>query len=312
MMIPKIYVLLLAFITLINCDSLVDGHVEEVFIAQKDVGDILEQVRHKREAEAPQPASPSAAPSYYYEFSDTSGVTLARLETDGPIVLDLIQNNQGTPKSVGTVNLNVAGTATASNVTVNGTWEVQASLTFKGVKSNDSEITETTIKLTIRAGSPKTDYWSLSKITATVVGSFKGQTLNITDVDLSPKTSYTGREADAACENGYGICAPRWLSWTCSSQSLTPLTISELTAQDISARLIFSGLQLQPGAGKSWGYNWDCDPLIPISLWVTLLISLLMVSILTYGIAMISSVQTPDKYDDPKGPALSIGQGSAE
>ena len=57
-----------------------------------------------------------------------------------------------------------------------------------------------------------------------------------------------------------------------------------------------------------FGFNWDCDPLIPISLWVSLLITLMLATILFWALYMLSALQTPNKFDDPKGPSIHVPQ----
>ena len=54
--------------------------------------------------------------------------------------------------------------------------------------------------------------------------------------------------------------------------------------------------------------NWDCDPLLPLSVWVGLLVSLLLVSILAWAIKMLADLQTPNKWDDPKKPGIHVPQ----
>ena len=73
-------------------------------------------------------------------------------------------------------------------------------------------------------------------------------------------------------------------------------------------------------------FGWDCDPLIPISVWVSVLvghlsllqkmtfsfgphiyhlifqITLFLASILMWGVCMLAYLNTPTKFDDPKGP----------
>ena len=48
--------------------------------------------------------------------------------------------------------------------------------------------------------------------------------------------------------------------------------------------------------------------MIPLSVWVGLLVSLLLVSILAWAIKMLTDLQTPDKWDDPKKPGIHVAQ----
>ena len=72
---------------------------------------------------------------------------------------------------------------------------------------------------------------------------------------------------------------------------------------------------------------WDCDPLLPLPLWVGILISLFLAAILLWAIQvsspssqppddvimclylqMLTALQTPNKWDDPKKPGIQVAQ----
>ena len=57
-----------------------------------------------------------------------------------------------------------------------------------------------------------------------------------------------------------------------------------------------------------FSFTWDCDPLIPLSVWVSLLLTLLMASILIWAIQMLSALSVPNKWDDPKKPGIQVAQ----
>ncbi|XP_064415295.1 ATPase H+ transporting accessory protein 1a [Latimeria chalumnae] len=60
--------------------------------------------------------------------------------------------------------------------------------------------------------------------------------------------------------------------------------------------------------GTSFSYASDCAGFFSAGIWMGLLTSLLMVFILTYGLHMIMSLKTMDRFDDPKGPTISVPQ----
>ncbi|XP_052361359.1 V-type proton ATPase subunit S1-like, partial [Oncorhynchus keta] len=52
----------------------------------------------------------------------------------------------------------------------------------------------------------------------------------------------------------------------------------------------------------------DCAGFFSPGIWMGLLTSLLMLMVLTYGLHMIMQLHTMDRFDDPKGPAISVPQ----
>jgi len=244
------------------------------------------------------------------KIKDDTGKQLAWLKTSKPITIDVVQRDEkGKAHVKGSVTLSGTPAIQASEF---GNGNVNVALTYTDFsKPSDSlNITakEVQISFNLNIGMPRSDYWNMSGIVVSLKIS-NGTTgpQNITE-DLTPKSGYTPSIADASCTNGYSICAPLSLSWTCSGQLLHNLQFSSIPATDYSMRVLFTDLQLQLGGKTSWSNAWDCDPLLSIGLWSTLLVSLLMVSILTYAIAMVTSMSTPDKFDDPKGPVLNLGQ----
>ncbi|XP_029973745.1 V-type proton ATPase subunit S1b [Salarias fasciatus] len=110
------------------------------------------------------------------------------------------------------------------------------------------------------------------------------------------------------------IYAPAEYSFRCQSVSsfqdalLIPST-TESAQSDW--RLNFVDFQIQ-GFGLSNGTNFsyasDCAGFFTAGVWMGLLTSLLMLLILVYGLHMIMQVNTMDRFDDPKGPSISVPQ----
>uniref|UniRef100_A0A673Y8A7 V-type proton ATPase subunit S1-like n=1 Tax=Salmo trutta TaxID=8032 RepID=A0A673Y8A7_SALTR len=61
-------------------------------------------------------------------------------------------------------------------------------------------------------------------------------------------------------------------------------------------------------AGGEFSYASDCAGFFSPGIWMGLLTSLLMLVVLTYGLHMIMQLHTMDRFDDPKGPAISVPQ----
>ncbi len=60
--------------------------------------------------------------------------------------------------------------------------------------------------------------------------------------------------------------------------------------------------------GSEFSYASDCAGFFSPGIWMGLMTSLLMVLVLTYGLHMIMQLRTMDRFDDPKGPAISVPQ----
>ncbi|XP_070766649.1 V-type proton ATPase subunit S1b [Enoplosus armatus] len=110
------------------------------------------------------------------------------------------------------------------------------------------------------------------------------------------------------------IYAPAEYSFHCQSVSSfrDTLLVPNNTNQNTSQwRLNFIDFQIQ-GFGLSNGTNFsyasDCAGFFTPGIWMGLLTSLLMLYIFVYGLHMIMQLNTMDRFDDPKGPSISVPQ----
>lgn len=60
--------------------------------------------------------------------------------------------------------------------------------------------------------------------------------------------------------------------------------------------------------GEQFSYASDCAGFFSPGIWMGLLTSLFMLFIFTYGLHMILSLKTMDRFDDHKGPTISLTQ----
>ncbi|XP_069065599.1 V-type proton ATPase subunit S1 [Pleurodeles waltl] len=60
--------------------------------------------------------------------------------------------------------------------------------------------------------------------------------------------------------------------------------------------------------GISFAYASDCAAFFTPGIWMGLITTLLFLFILTYGLHMLMSLKTMDRFDDPKGPSISVPQ----
>ncbi|CAN9515619.1 unnamed protein product [Ophioblennius macclurei] len=107
------------------------------------------------------------------------------------------------------------------------------------------------------------------------------------------------------------IYAPAEYSYHCQSVSSFQDALLIPNTEGSNWRVNFVDFQIQ-GFGLSNGTNFsyasDCAGFFTIGIWMGLLTSLLMVLILVYGLHMIMQVNTMDRFDDPKGPSISVPQ----
>ncbi|XP_072222507.1 V-type proton ATPase subunit S1-like [Leuresthes tenuis] len=117
--------------------------------------------------------------------------------------------------------------------------------------------------------------------------------------------SFTGR---------HSIYAPAEYSFHCKSVSsfqnalLVPNSSNQTSSQ---FRLNFIDFQIQGfglANGTNFSYASDCAGFFTPGIWMGLLTSLLVLTVLVYGLHMIMQLNTMDRFDDPKGPSISVPQ----
>ncbi|RVE71002.1 hypothetical protein OJAV_G00070320 [Oryzias javanicus] len=111
-----------------------------------------------------------------------------------------------------------------------------------------------------------------------------------------------------------GIYAPAEYSFRCQSVNnfQNALLVMNSTNQSLSQwRLNFIDFQIQGFSlnnGTNFSYASDCASFFTPAIWMGLLTSLLMLLIFVYGLHMIMQLNTMDRFDDPKGPSISVPQ----
>ncbi|XP_028309409.1 ATPase H+ transporting accessory protein 1a [Gouania willdenowi] len=109
------------------------------------------------------------------------------------------------------------------------------------------------------------------------------------------------------------VYAPAEYSYRCQSVTnyrwplLVPRSIKDPSNQ---WRVSFEDFQIQGFnvSGGDFSYASDCAGFFSPGIWMGLSTSLLIVLVLTYGLHMILQLHTMDRFDDPKGPAISVPQ----
>ncbi|XP_038165261.1 ATPase H+ transporting accessory protein 1a [Cyprinodon tularosa] len=109
------------------------------------------------------------------------------------------------------------------------------------------------------------------------------------------------------------IYAPAEYSFRCKSVTnfAWPLLVPRSDKDPANQwRVSFEDFQIQGFnlSGSEFAYASDCAGFFSPGIWMGLLTSLLMVLVLTYGLHMIMQLLTMDRFDDPKGPGISVPQ----
>uniref|UniRef100_A0A8C3QPA9 V-type proton ATPase subunit S1 n=1 Tax=Cyanoderma ruficeps TaxID=181631 RepID=A0A8C3QPA9_9PASS len=110
-----------------------------------------------------------------------------------------------------------------------------------------------------------------------------------------------------------GISAPAEYSFHCQLVGTSNLYPARLVPSDNEAKnwnVFISELQIQGFniINNQFSYASDCTGFFTPGIWMGLVTSIILLWILTYGIHMIMQLTTNSRFDDPKGPALSVPQ----
>jgi len=305
---------------------------------QQEIMREVAQKKFNQEVGSSQDSGNSSRPNkpIFFSFKDSSGELLASLGLDTPLTVDLANtmcetgivvdkkccNGKGESKCDGPGRIIVNATTIINFLLVGGEASAESAkgendsletltlnITYKGLPPlNVTGLTVTEAQLTLKVttkGLTRPDYWNMTSASLSLTGTMGDKALPAQS-DVTPKVGYSW--AEPACTAPYGICAPRGLSWTCTDQVLAPETsvVSKLKLGDQTVRVHLPGLLLKLGNSTEEVFNWDCEPLIPLSIWVSVLITLFLASLLMWGICMLANLQTPSKFDDPKGPSIHV------
>jgi len=276
--------------------------------------------------------SNSSSPISFAFTDQSSGELMARLGLDLPVNVDLAStmcqgevvdgkccNGKGDSKCdapgrvvvnmTSIVNFKLSGEGIPSltfTKVENGSSTLTLSIKYKDLDDHGLKLSEAELIMVVTTeGVARKDYWNMTSASLTLTGTLNGTTLPASS-DVTPKSGYTW--AEPACTAPYAPCAPVGLSWTCGDQVLAPMSsvVKNLSLGADTVRVHLPGMVLQLGNSTEDLFPWDCEPLIPLSVWVSVLISLFLASLLMWGLYMLATLQTPSKFDDPKGPSIHV------
>jgi V-type H+-transporting ATPase S1 subunit len=117
--------------------------------------------------------------------------------------------------------------------------------------------------------------------------------------------------------NNHTLTLAKWIDLSVplgKSYSCTPpLNYYENITTKVGINLILNGVQVEAFINRDGSENsgkfsdsWDCVGFFTIGIWAGLLSTLLLVFILTIGLAMLADIKTMDRFDDPKGKTIFV------
>uniref|UniRef100_A0A8C7QLZ2 ATPase H+ transporting accessory protein 1b n=1 Tax=Oncorhynchus mykiss TaxID=8022 RepID=A0A8C7QLZ2_ONCMY len=117
----------------------------------------------------------------------------------------------------------------------------------------------------------------------------------------------------ATYNGSHGIYAPAEYSFHCQNVNNFRNALLVPRAQNATQwRILFTDFQIQGfsilNGTTDFSYASDCAGFFTPGIWMGLITSLLMLLILTYGLHMIMQLRSMDRFDDPKGPSISVPQ----
>jgi len=140
-------------------------------------------------------------------------------------------------------------------------------------------------------------YWAVTRLEMTYANDTNDEgSAETVDMSYSPIYDLTPLGYSYSCSH------PDWLSAK-NKTLLKSGTVPYIT---------FTRLQLQAFGvydGK-FGYYNDCEGFFGIGIWMALISIAIMISILVFGLIMLSSITTMDRYDDPKGKTIIVATGT--
>jgi V-type H+-transporting ATPase S1 subunit len=147
----------------------------------------------------------------------------------------------------------------------------------------------------------KGGYWTVASLVASAKGTFSDTPISFDGKFLSSMQ----------------IAAPRGMSFHCSrfgplypARNTTDKPPADKTIPTFSYSLEFLNFQIQPfmtANSTTFGTSYDCVGFFSIGILSGIFINILLMAILAWGLVMVMSVKTMDRFDDPKGKPISVG-----
>jgi len=139
----------------------------------------------------------------------------------------------------------------------------------------------------------------------------KGSEWRMTSMKIKPllDSSYYLLDMGRKTREGDAVYAPVGLCYSCSTSGKFRSLDNN---SSVTGEVHFPDWRMQVfevRRGK-FGPEWDCGDMISIGLWVGILVTLGFALICAWGFSMLASINTMDRFDDPKGKTIHIPQTS--
>lgn len=195
-----------------------------------------------------------------------------------------------------TLDMNLTLTPEVADTSILGNTSAEIRYVFNNTMHNGSTY-DVTIVTSVENWK---DRWVMKRISLFV----EGGTAPHSNVSLNNAT---------LSHEGMDLAIPILYSWHCTEMTLPVDTIYQKDLKSLQGTYIrFIGYQLQPFSIQNNRFfdAQDCVPYFTRAIWMFLFSSIFLVSILIFGVRMVLSLSTMDKYDDPKGKTISVAQGT--
>ncbi|XP_062991076.1 V-type proton ATPase subunit S1-like [Elgaria multicarinata webbii] len=202
--------------------------------------------------------------------------------------------------------------ATTFNLTANTNTMDLANRTFMlgDVDTTSSYCSDTNTTLSLKYTNPMPDIKTLEISFLMSNKFYEGSARNWFTLDFVHIVQDGG---PAAIFNVTSISSPVEYSFHCQlvgTSNLYGVTLIPFRGETKNLEVVISEFQIQAFSVENnrFSYASDCTGFFTPAIWMGLVTSLVLLLILTYGIHMITNLTTNSRFDDPKGPALSVPQ----
>ena len=139
-----------------------------------------------------------------------------------------------------------------------------------------------------------TEYWNIDSNNINLTWKSETKNIHINASGESPQMSKN-------------LSAPQDFSYHCSPY-IIKYRLNETTNGTVNVTLILDGFQLQPFnvVNGKFSDGWDCVVFFTEGIWMAIISVLVMIIIVLFGLNMIASLKTMDRYDDPKGKTITV------
>jgi V-type H+-transporting ATPase S1 subunit len=102
---------------------------------------------------------------------------------------------------------------------------------------------------------------------------------------------------------------PLGYSYHCFPPTNVSAISPDPTKQQPSLYVMLNNFQIQAftfARGGRFGYYNDCVGFFSIPIWMGVISSIILIAILLFGVVMLMSIKTMDRFDDPKGKTITV------